>query len=293
MDSLFLYAFAAIYPESAERIVFVFKAARLSKIKEIMVERGHVDVTALSAMLNVSEVTTRSDLEELEQENFLRRIRGGAVLNEDGMRRWNDAYLADRSMMEYVSEKEYIADIAADMVCSDSWVFVGQGTTCYYVGCALAKKTGMRVVTNNLMVAAAFRQNATNQLLVTGGSLNPVHMYLEGDMLFHSLENLHFSDAFFGVGGVSLENGLTVNGSSEIAIINRVRQLCSRLILVADYSKFDKTSFMRIGYIDMPDTIITNERIPEKYKTYCYDHNIQLFTSYRLPHSASAEELKT
>ena len=61
----------------------MFKAARLAKIKEVILDRGQVDVSTLSALLNVSDVTIRSDLELLEKEKIIYRTYGGAVLNED------------------------------------------------------------------------------------------------------------------------------------------------------------------------------------------------------------------
>lgn len=267
----------------------MIKAVRLSKIKEIMLERGHVDVTALSSLLNVSEVTIRSDLEQLEQENFLQRTHGGAVIREEVNQSGPESFCLSEADISHISDKKYIAGIAADLVKPGSWVFIGPGTTCYYIGCALTKKQNVHIVTNNLFVP--FRQGGMNQVLITGGNLNQERMSLEGDLFFRSLENLHFSYAFFSVSGISLENGMTVNGSDDIMMINRLREISSRLIVAADHSKFDQTDFMRVGDIDMPDTIITNQNIDDKYKSYCYDHNIQLFTSYRLPYTAVAGEM--
>ena len=56
------------------------KAIRLMKIKEILNERGVVDIPTLSALTGVSKVTIRSDLITLENEGFLYRTYGGATL---------------------------------------------------------------------------------------------------------------------------------------------------------------------------------------------------------------------
>ena len=60
----------------------MFKAARLKKIKEIILDQKQIDVQTLSNLLNVSVVTIRSDLEDLEHEGFIIRSHGGAILND-------------------------------------------------------------------------------------------------------------------------------------------------------------------------------------------------------------------
>lgn len=262
----------------------MFKTARLAKIKEVILDRGHVNVSTLSSLLSVSEVTIRSDLEQLEKEHFVQRTRGGAILNEDYQR-----YTAASSIftgVEYSREKEYIAGIAADMVNDSEWVFIGQGTTCCHVAQALAKKSHVRAVTNNLYAAAAFSSSPDTQVILTGGALVHSHLYTSGDLFMQNTQNLHFSRAFIGVSGISIKGGITVEGASEVFIINKIREICDELIIVADYTKFGKTAFMRVGAMSFPNAIITNENIPENYKAFCFENNIQLFTSYEIPKSS-------
>lgn len=58
-------------------------AERLKKIKEILLQKKHVDVATLAELLNVSEVTIRRDLDKLESEGFLIKTYGGAILKEE------------------------------------------------------------------------------------------------------------------------------------------------------------------------------------------------------------------
>lgn len=55
---------------------------RLEEIKRILTENKQADVPSLAQELNVTEATIRRDLEKLENEQFLTRTHGGAVLNE-------------------------------------------------------------------------------------------------------------------------------------------------------------------------------------------------------------------
>ncbi|WPX08484.1 DeoR family transcriptional regulator [Caldicellulosiruptor danielii] len=51
-------------------------AERLKKIKEILLQKKHIDVATLAELLNVSEVTIRRDLDKLESEGFLIKTYG-------------------------------------------------------------------------------------------------------------------------------------------------------------------------------------------------------------------------
>jgi DeoR/GlpR family transcriptional regulator of sugar metabolism len=46
-----------------------------------MLEKKKATVSEISRMLSVSEVTIRRDLESLDEEGFLTRTHGGAILN--------------------------------------------------------------------------------------------------------------------------------------------------------------------------------------------------------------------
>ena len=86
-----------------------------------------MDVLTLSEILGVSDVTIRSDLEQLEQAGFITRMHGGAVLNETSTRQTvvNEA-LSGRNI-EYDKNKEEIGKIAASLIAEREWVFPGPG----------------------------------------------------------------------------------------------------------------------------------------------------------------------
>ena len=52
---------------------------RRKKILELLDKNGSVRVTELSEMLDISEVTIRTDLADMESKGLLTRVHGGAV----------------------------------------------------------------------------------------------------------------------------------------------------------------------------------------------------------------------
>lgn len=264
----------------------MFKAARLSKIKEIILDRGQVDVNTLSALLKVSDVTIRSDLEQLEQEKFIYRTYGGAVLNEDYNRQKAVQENIMGSNLEYDRNKEYVGQVAAELVAPDEWIFIGQGVTCYFVAKALIGKENVNVVTNNLYVSGVLSGNKSSNVVMTSGSLVHNKMCLVGDMSLKFLEGIFIAKAIIGVGGVDMQSGFTVSNSTESNIISKLKKISKKIMIVADYSKFGKSSLMSVGPLTMADMVVTNDNIKEEYKSYFFEHGVKIYTSYNIKTSS-------
>ena len=259
----------------------MFKAARLAKIKELLIDRNQVDVQTLSALLDVSSVTIRNDLEALEKQGYLRRTHGGAVLNDSYIQERELSAMPAGNKPEYDKSRDDIAQIAAQIVTEDEWVFLGPGTTCGYIAKHLAARGHFNIITNNLYVATSVPTNTASNIILTGGVLDIKRGDLSGEMLDSSLKNIHVGKVFFSVSGIDM-SGYSVSTYSEKSLFFMLKGICNQMIIVADYRKFDKLSFLRIGDLSMAKTLISNENIPETYKAYFFENNVQLFTSYDL-----------
>ena len=54
---------------------------RQNQILECLQENGHISIQEICEMFNISEMTARRDLNELDRQGLLRRTHGGARLN--------------------------------------------------------------------------------------------------------------------------------------------------------------------------------------------------------------------
>lgn len=264
----------------------MFKAARLAKIKEILIDRNQIDVQTLSTLLNVSSVTIRNDLEILEQQGYLRRTHGGAILNstDNAQRELSRSPL--QLNIEFDKYRDEIAQIAAQIIGDDEWIYIGPGLTCAYIVKHLNPHNHYNIITNNLIAASSIGSSASSNVILTGGILDVKNGYLTGDMLDSALKNIHVSKAFFSVGGVDLANGYSVSTYGEKSLFEKLCQISSQLIILADHQKFNRMSFLRIGDLKMAKTLISNENIPDDYKAYFFENGIQLFTTYDIKKSS-------
>ncbi len=270
---------------------YMFKAARLARIKEIILDRGQVDVNTLSVMLNVSDVTIRSDLEQLEQEKYIYRTYGGAVLNEDHLHQREVQENIIGANLEYDRDKEYVGQVAAELVDDGEWIFIGQGVTCYYVAKALLKKNNVNVVTNNLYAAGVLSQNRQSNVMMTGGSLAHGSMSLVGDMSLKFLDEIFISKAVIGVSGIDMDRGFTVSDATETNMFGQLKKISRELVVVADHTKFGQSSLMRIGALaGTVERVVTNDNIPEEYKSFFFEHGVKIYTSYKIKTSSIRRE---
>ena len=101
------------------------KEERQSIILELLIQHNSILVTDLATHLNVSSVTIRKDLTDLEREKKLYRNHGKAILI--------DPYIDNRNVSEkeklYVEEKRLIGMKAASLIAPKDSILIASGTT--------------------------------------------------------------------------------------------------------------------------------------------------------------------
>jgi DeoR/GlpR family transcriptional regulator of sugar metabolism len=260
----------------------MFKAERIQKIKEVVYNRKQVDVTALSALLNVSGVTIRSDLERLEKSGFLSRTHGGAVLNETSTSQDDSNDILLGKTIQYDKNRESIGAVAAALVEEHEWVFLGPGETCYYIAKQLAARKNINVLTNNIYVINALLPNPQINVIAAGGNLDHKRCCFMGDMFVKCVEDLYIRKAFFSVAGVDFQAGYTVPNEGEMNLIKSISKKSGTLIYLTDSRNFGSISFVSVGGLQSASAVISDNQMPEAYKKYFFENKIRVYTSYDL-----------
>lgn len=259
----------------------MFKVERIRKIKEIISDCKQIDVATLSSLLSVTDATIRNDLEELEQQNFLTRFHGGATLNSvQDEENINNPFSG--SGIKYDKNKEEIGEIAAHLIKEKEWIFLGPGTTSYYIAKALLLRTNINVLTNNFWVASVLSSAPNIQVLFLGGHLSTNGFYSLPDDINAELHNIYLDKCFFSVDGADLEAGYTLSDLSILELIKSISSRSKEIIFAVDCLKFEQRSFRKIGALNFPNILITNDNIPIAFKTYFLEHDVCTYTSYDL-----------
>lgn len=256
----------------------MFAAERFKKIKEILLEYKHVDVNTLSSLLSVSIATVRRDLDKLEEEGFLKKAHGGAIINE------TNEFEVQLSSFEdpFHDEKVQIGLIASEMVDHNDIIFLGSGYTCLQIAKNIKDKRNVTVVTNNINAVLELAYSKNTKVIMPGGDLEVVDSYLgmAGPFALNNLEKIFINKTFVTVNGISIEHGYTVNSREQAALIDLLIKNSNETVVVADYSKFGRRAFTQVGPVHLFKKVITNVQLENRYKEYFFDNGIKLFTTY-------------
>ena len=117
---------------------------RRNKILELLNVNGSVRVTELSRLFDISEVTIRTDLADMEYKGLLTRVHGGAV---SSYKPYYSMSLNQR-LSTNQSQKEVIAKKIASMIENNDTIMLNSGTTTLMVFRALPQDFNLSIVTN-------------------------------------------------------------------------------------------------------------------------------------------------
>ncbi|QOX65749.1 DeoR/GlpR transcriptional regulator [Anoxybacterium hadale] len=257
----------------------MFKVERKRKIKEIIFNRKQVDVATLSKLLNVTEATIRNDFDELEEEGFITRFHGGASLNSAIAQEEDVNSALTGNNIQYDKAKEALGIFASSLISNEEWIFLGPGSTSYYIAKALVSRNDMKIFTNNLLVSNVLSNNSTIQIHFLGGRLDNKGLYTIPNDIQKDLNNIYISKCFFSVDGADIDAGYTLSDTNVLEIIKAVSARCQQPFFAIDDAKFGYRAFMKVGDLDAVPNIIINDNVPDFYKQYYLEHGICVYTA--------------
>ncbi|KRN53005.1 lactose PTS family porter repressor [Pediococcus damnosus] len=249
-------------------MIKLLKNERLSKVLDMINQRGSVTVHDLVDSLKVSSMTIRRDLDELADNDKIRRVHGGAQrlkeISTDEL-----SYLQKRNVN--VALKKEIAKKVASMIEPGETVFIGPGSTNEFIVNYLTLDH-LRVVTNSIPIFQAFlATNKDYDLTLIGGTYRSRSGALVGALTNEFLARLNMSKAFVSVNGIMNDKLMNANpeeGQTQTAALDHSKQR----FIVADHSKLNAPDFYDFYSLNQIDGLITdskaNKLVLDQYATF-------------------------
>ena len=232
---------------------------RFTTILTALQQTGRVAVEDLSAQLEVSLVTVRRDLDELEQKGLLRRVHGGAVSIEP---LFYEPFRRDRSFIAQVEraadEKRRIGRAAAALINPGETIALTPGTTTTEVIRGLPMNYNITVVTNTVNVAMELSKRKDVYVFVTGGHLHGEWFSLVGSAAIKSLENMLINTMFIGADGMDANWGASCFNADEAELNSTMMRLARRRVAVVDSGKLGVVANWRICQTSELNVLITD-----------------------------------
>lgn len=247
--------------------------SRRSDILNLLTDKGQVFVDELSQKFEVSEVTIRNDLDQLEQKNLLVRARGGAMKVEGMV---GIDYGIDKKDKINLEQKVRIGQRASQLIKDSEVIIIDSGTTTAEMAKNIGNIKDMTVITNALNIANILSGNLAINLIVPGGFMRKNSFSLVGPMAEKSLRNFNVDKLFLGVDGLDTKHGLFTPNLEEAHLNMVMIDISNEVILLSDSSKFNKRSFAFICDIDKIDVVITDDGIKSDDRKRLEDAGIEV-----------------
>ncbi|MCJ8293836.1 MAG: transcriptional repressor AgaR [Colwellia sp.] len=235
-------------------------------------DSGRVDVAELAKEFDVSTVTIRTDLNDLDKKRFLVRSRGGAI----AMSKITKELSVKEKHCENLLIKEKLAKAASLLIKDNENIILDSGTTTEEVAKSFHDHKNLMVMTNGLNIAAELAHFEDTEVLMTGGTLRHKSLSFYGRQAESSLTNLRFDKVILGVDGIEISSGITTHFEHEATLNRLMCEVSKEVIAVTDSSKFGRTGFHIITPLKSITTIVTDSNIPTEYKDYFEANNIKL-----------------
>ncbi|MFD5315346.1 DeoR/GlpR family DNA-binding transcription regulator [Streptomyces sp. NPDC127098] len=259
---------------------------RRQRIAAAVEDRGFVHVGQLSEAFGISRVTVRADLDSLEKQGRLRRVRGGALATHRGggmpASRAGGAIESpfEEAMGAAEAEKAAIGRRAARLVGPGESVILDAGTTTMAVARALVERADLRdvvILTNGLSIALELERAVPRfTVIVTGGTLRPLQHSLVNPLGAGILERINADTVFLGCNGVHPRRGLTNLNLPEAELKQAMLRSSARCVVVADGSKVGRVELAPICPVDQAELLITGPSADRQALDDCRDAGLDV-----------------
>ncbi|WP_247913015.1 DeoR/GlpR family DNA-binding transcription regulator [Streptococcus sp. oral taxon 431] len=220
----------------------MLKSERKQVILEELSKHKIVSLEKLVGLLDTSESTVRRDLDELESENKLRRVHGGAELPHS----LQEEETIQEKSVKNLQEKKLIAQKASSLIKEKDVIFVDAGSTTAFLIKELEQKD-ITVVTNSIHHAVQLVDKQIPTVIIGGGVKMTTDASI-GGVALNQINQLHFDRAFIGMNGVD-EGYFTTPDMEEGAVKRAILENAKQTYVLADSSKIGQSCFAKVAPI--------------------------------------------
>jgi DeoR family fructose operon transcriptional repressor len=205
-------------------------------------------------------MTIRRDLEYLENKGIVKKMHGGALLvkQESGQPSFYER------IEEFDEEKNRIGQAAARMIKEGSIVFFDAGTTPLAVIAHIPNDLEFTAITNGLMTAVALCSKVKASVINIGGNIHQSSYSATSYLAIENIKKFNADIAFISTKAISVPIGTFEAQLPLIEIKKAIVSVSSKIILLADHSKFEAKSMCLSIPMEEIDTIITDNKVSQE-----------------------------
>jgi DeoR family transcriptional regulator of aga operon len=233
-------------------------ADRLDLTLRLVRGADRISLNELADRLGVSLMTVRRDLDELQAQGLVQRVRGGAVSLATPA---EEAGFTARGPWQ-AATKQRIGAAAAELIQPGQTILLDAGTTTAALAGSLAARAPLTVAVLSLQAAERLADKPGIRLLIMGGESRPGERSLVGHLTLRMLQELWFDTFLMSIGAVHQELGWSEFSMEDATVKQQALCRADQTIVVADSTKLGVRAFARVAGLADVNTFVTDDPGP-------------------------------
>jgi ribose transport system substrate-binding protein len=233
---------------------------RHQAILDLVQRYESIRVTDLAEQLHVSESTVRTDLETLDEQGHLVRVRGGAIA-KPGERIDEPAPYLSQKALDHANEKQAIARWAAGMIEDGDILILDASSTIFHIAPFLRDRRELTIFTNGIDVARLLAKEPSNTVIILGGILRSNGNSITGEISKQLLQDYHVQTAFVSCSGFTPDQGFFEVDLREAQMKTLMIQASQQRVALIDSSKIGRVGLTVFGTLADFNYVVTDENI--------------------------------
>ena len=254
---------------------------RRNSILSIIDEYGEISLSELSSLFpDVSSMTIRRDLTELESRGSIIRTKGGAL----SVRKINPTLTHIGEENEYslrarenIVQKKAIAKKALSYVQKGRSIYFDAGSTIMALA-ELVPNENMTIITNGINVAQALVSNSNINVMVPAGTVNRNKLSVSGSDSLNLNDRINIELAFMSASAFSADAGFTVSNINEAELKRKVISRAKKVIMLVDSSKIGKDLLFTLADISDIHVLITDAPLSAEIQQLADAHGVTVIS---------------
>ena len=231
-----------------------------------VMRQGYVSIESLAEELGVSSQTIRRDISELDRTGMLERRPGGASCRTTIL---NSAY--------DFKDKERIARTIAEYIPDNSSIFLTLGTTVEVIAYALLERSGLMVITNNVVAALTLNKKTDFEVVLASGYMRKSSNGLVGESTIGFVNGFQCDYMITSTGGISETDGhLFDYHTADVSVAQSMMRNANKVLLAASRSKFGRQAVVRVTPLKSVDVLFTNSPVPPRLEEVAQAAGVEL-----------------
>ncbi len=227
---------------------------RQAQLLEFVKNQGSVSIEFLADKFDVTLQTVRRDVQRMAEAGLLARFHGGVRLPSSTTENIN---YRQRQVLSSAA-KARIAQSVAYRVPNGCSLIMNIGTTMEAIAHALMQHKELRVITNNLNVAAILSDNPECEVIVTGGVVRGIDRGIVGEAAVDFIRQFKVDIGLIGISGIEDDGTLRDYDFREVKVARAIIEHSRQVWLAADLTKFNRPAMVKLAPMSDIDCVFTD-----------------------------------